>query len=92
MFIVLVFAAVRLNIFLSTLRRVLFLILIIYLHNDGEAIREFTNAANAKEKNIINTNPEDKEIWKLGEFDDQTGEITSEIRFLIKANDCIKEA
>lgn len=64
----------------------------IYLHNDGEAIREFTNAANAKEKNLVNTNPEDKEIWKLGEFEDQTGEIKSEVRFLIKANDCIKEA
>ena len=60
-----------------------------YLQNDGVAIREFTNARNSEQKNIVNTNPEDKELWCLGEFNDQTGVITSEVRFLIKAEDVL---
>ena len=60
-----------------------------YSHNDGTALRDFTNGANDAQKNAINTNPEDKELWRLGEFDDQTGEIKSEVKYLIKANDVI---
>jgi len=60
-----------------------------YLQNDGVAIREFTNGANDNQKNAINTNPEDKELWGLGTYDDQTGEIKSEVRYIIKANDVI---
>lgn len=58
-----------------------------YLQNDGVAIREFTNARNSEQKNIVNTNPEDKELWALGEFDDQTGTIISDVRFIIRAED-----
>lgn len=58
-------------------------------HNDGTAIREFTNGANEINKNSINTNPEDKQLWYLGEYDDQTGIIQSEPKFLINANDVI---
>ena len=58
-----------------------------YLQNDGVAIREFTNARNSTQQNIVNTNPEDKELWALGEFDDQTGTIVSNVRFIIKAED-----
>lgn len=60
-----------------------------YLQNDAVAIREFTNGRNDSQKNAINTNPEDKELWSLGEFDERTGEIKSEVRFLIKAEDCV---
>lgn len=60
-----------------------------YLQNDGVAIRSFTNESNATQQNVVNTNPEDKELWRLGELDDQTGEIVSEIKYLIKANDVI---
>ena len=60
-----------------------------YLQNDGVAMREFTNARNEQSKNAVNTNPEDKELWCLGEFDDQTGEIVSNIRFIVKAEDCL---
>ena len=58
-------------------------------NNDGVAIRTFTNGANEPEKNAINTNPEDKELWCLGEFDDQTGELVSNVKFMVKANDVI---
>ncbi len=60
-----------------------------YSHNDGVATRDFTNACNEQTKNACNTNPEDKELWRLGEFDDQTGVVTSDIKFIAKANDVI---
>ncbi|MBR5012746.1 MAG: hypothetical protein IKY15_02275 [Clostridia bacterium] len=63
-----------------------------FTHNEGVAIREFTNGANEVQKNAINTNPEDKELWCLGSFDDETGIMTSEVKFLIKANDVITKA
>lgn len=56
-------------------------------HNDGTALRDFTNGANDQGRNAINTNPEDKELWRIGEFDDQTGAITSDIQYMVKAND-----
>lgn len=59
----------------------------IYLQNDGVAIREFSNLRNSEQKNIVNTNPEDKELWCLGEFDEQTGIIIPSVKFLIKAED-----
>lgn len=63
----------------------------IYLQNDGVAIREFANLAKDVNKNIVNTNAEDKELWLLGHFDDQTGEILSEVRFIAKAVDFVTE-
>lgn len=56
-----------------------------YSHNNQTAVRSFTNGANDTIKNEINTNPEDKELWRVGEFDDQTGEIKAEIEFLTTA-------
>lgn len=61
------------------------------MQNQGVAIREFTNGANEQSKNSINTNPEDKELWCLGEYDDQTGAIVSKVDFVIKANDVINK-
>lgn len=58
-----------------------------YLQNDGVALREVTNAANEPQKNSVNTNAEDKELWLLGTFNDLTGEVTSEIRHLA----CVKD-
>lgn len=60
------------------------------MQNDGVAIRALKNARNAEQPNDVNTNPEDKELWCLGEFDDQTGMICSDVRFIIKAED-VKE-
>lgn len=60
-----------------------------YLQNNAVAIREFSNGANSPQANAINTNPEDKELWCLGTFDENTGVFVSEITFLAKAVDVI---
>ena len=62
-----------------------------YQANQAVAIRAFNNAVNAKEINNINQNADDMELWELGEFDDQTGEIKSEVKYIVKANDIIKK-
>ena len=62
-----------------------------YQNNEAVAVRNFSNAINSPQLNNINQNLEDMELWKLGAFDDQTGEITSEIKFVIKAIDLKKE-
>lgn len=63
----------------------------IYLQNDGVAVREFANLAKDTNKNIVNTNYEDKELWLLGHFDDQTGAIEPEVRYIAKATDYVTE-
>lgn len=50
---------------------------IIDLHNDQEAIRTLKGSCVAgAQANAFNTNPEDKEFWCVGEFDERTGRIT----------------
>lgn len=58
-----------------------------YQANNAVAIRSFTNAVNAEQTNNINQNLDDMELWHLGEFNDDTGEIKSDIQYLCKAND-----
>ena len=48
-------------------------------HNDGVALRNFTNAAIAGE-GPISKNPECFSIWRVGEWNDATGEVTPEIK------------
>ena len=44
----------------------------------GEAMRSFTDEANADpQKSAIAQHPDDYELYKLGEYNDDTGEITS---------------
>ena len=62
-----------------------------YQNNEAVAVRNLSNAVNSPQLNNINQNLEDMELWQLGAFDDQTGEITSEIKFVIKAIDLKKE-
>lgn len=50
--------------------------------NDNEAIRGFAYGVNAPSNNLIHTHPEDMQLFKMGEFDIQTGEITSKVEFL----------
>ena len=54
-----------------------------YLTNDNEAKRAFKNAINANNGTQICLNYADMQLFKLGEFDDQTGEITSKVEYLI---------
>ena len=56
-------------------------------HNNATAMRTFTNGANEIEPNAINTDIDDKELWLLGQYDDQSGIINTEVTFLIKANE-----
>ena len=44
--------------------------------NHAFAKRAFKNAANDSKPNNVNTNPEDKELYFVGEFDESTGVIT----------------
>lgn len=58
-----------------------------YQANNAVAIRSFTNAVNDEQTNNINKNLDDMELWHLGEFNDDTGEIKGELTFLCKAVD-----
>lgn len=45
--------------------------------NDAVALRMFIGSVQAEQPNICNTYPENKQLWSLCEFDDQTGEMVS---------------
>ena len=47
-----------------------------FMHNDGLAIRAFQDNVNAAEENNISKHPEQFSLWKLAEFDDNSGVIT----------------
>lgn len=44
-------------------------------HNDAYAKRAFANAVNDIKPNNINVNPEDKQLYYVGEFDEDTGAL-----------------
>ena len=63
----------------------------IYQKNDAVAVRDLSNVVNDKtNKTFISENYEDVELYKLGEFDEETGEIIPEVKFIIAARDCKK--
>lgn len=49
----------------------------LFLRSRGEAMRTFTDAANDPQS-MVSKHPEDYELYELGAFDEQTGEITSQ--------------
>lgn len=55
------------------------------------AIRQFIGSANSEQPNIVNTYPENKELWKLGSVDDQTGVLESDVKYLCRASDFINK-
>lgn len=59
--------------------------------NDATALRMFISSVRSKEQNACNTFPENKELWKLGDIDDQTGKIKSDVVFLAKASIYVNE-
>jgi hypothetical protein len=46
-----------------------------FMHNDGLAIRTFQDMVNSKEENNISKHPDQFTLFKLGEYDDNTGEL-----------------
>lgn len=60
-------------------------------HSDETAKRSFIAGAQEKEPNAINTYSEDKSLWRLGNFDDNTGELISSKEWLMDAPERRKE-
>lgn len=60
--------------------------------SEAVAVRSFISSAKAIEPNVVNTYPEHKELYKVGDMDDQTGIITSDVRFIARAIDYIEVA
>ena len=65
---------------------------ILDLPNDEVAIRVLTGScAENAQPNALNVNPEDKELWCIGEFDQDTGKLTAIEPYLVgKAIDYFK--
>lgn len=64
----------------------------IYLQNDEIAIRSIKKAANDVQPNAVNDFPEDKELWYLGTFDEDTGLISAvQPKFLVRVIDFIEK-
>lgn len=59
--------------------------------NDDLAKRSFKNMLSDPTPNLVTMNPEDFELWCIGEFDSDSGVIVSNVRFVanaqIKTND-----
>lgn len=56
-------------------------------HNDAQCIRTAKEALNTPGPNELNKNAKDKQLYKLGQFNDVTGEIESKIEFLVNIID-----
>lgn len=64
----------------------------IYLQNDEIAIRSIKKAVNDVQPNAVNDFPEDKELWYLGTFDEDTGLISAvQPKFLVRVIDFIEK-
>ncbi len=59
--------------------------------NDLAARREFENLVNSPKNDFIFANYSDLELWHLGEFDDVTGIIKSDVKFVCSGVDVRKE-
>ena len=57
--------------------------------NEAIAKRMVQSTVNAK-GNQINEYPEDFQLFKLGSYDDQTGELTSDVKFILNVIDLKK--
>lgn len=57
------------------------------MNNDEEAKRTFKNAVNSNNGSNIALNYTDMQLFKLGTFDTQTGEITSQVEMLINGTE-----
>ena len=49
-----------------------------FMHNDGLAIRAFQDNVNSKEENNISKHPDQFTLYKIGSYNDETGQITKQ--------------
>lgn len=66
-------------------------------NNDLDAMRSFQDTINrepmpGQPKSTLAQHPEDFSLFQLGTFNQQTGEIKPEVKFLIQAVDLVKKA
>jgi hypothetical protein len=50
-----------------------------FMHNDGLAIRAFSDNVNSEQENNIAKHPDQFTLFRIGEFDDASGEIKTDI-------------
>lgn len=63
-----------------------------YLTNDNVAMRSFKNTIQSETMNNIKMNAKDMQLFRLGEYEEETGVIKSEIEFLVNGSHYITEA
>ena len=63
-----------------------------YQYNRGAAIRAISNAVNDERENEIKANYKDKQLYELGEYNDETGELKSKVEFVVNLNDLKQKA
>lgn len=63
---------------------------IMTVHTRGEAIRSFKQECN-NEQSPLRRDPTDYELWQVGAYDDQTGEIHPEKERIARAEDYVEK-
>ena len=56
--------------------------------NEKVAVRDFIGRAQETPRNVLN----DIDLYYLGEYDDETGEVTNENKLLLKGSSIVKES
>ena len=59
--------------------------------NDGSAIRSVKNMINSPVDNEVKANYKDKQLFCVGSYNDETGEIVPEVWFITTLSDLIEE-
>lgn len=59
-------------------------------HNDQDASRAMGHLVNdKKESSMISNYPSDFELWQVGEYDDSTGKLNSELRMVLNLGNLV---